>query len=440
MYYHFILIHWFFIPAIVIVTSHFLFGSIKLLSFQCVYLFSFFVLIYIQALNIYINDIMQFEYILSVWSVPLLYIFVSGSLLAIFKHGPRKIKDSIDLSVLSKRDIFLSNLTPILSFLFVILFLFYIFDIGLSKIPLFYIFSNPGDTSEVMKLRIGALESNYGGFLTLIYSYSRSLLYPLYIAFLTALRVKKLIKKRHFLIVFATAILFAASTTAKAPIAYVCFSVLISYYFARNGKVPKAKFGGAILAFLCMPALIYPLLFGIRGFDAIFIAMEQLWRRLTWVPSYAAAVYFDAFTNHYPHMGFTSNRLLAFITGNEYMPTAAFIYDNYFQTSIPGGLVNASYFASFYADWGMNCMLLITFLISMYTVGTQIFFDRFGKDMTSVAFRSVTLISIVQLMQTNIYSTSLGRGFVLAPILFILLTLFWIILKGSTRKNLHVCR
>ncbi len=63
---------------------------------------------------------------------------------------------------------------------------------------------------------------------------------------------------------------------------------------------------------------------------ALTVAASNLWRRLTWVPSYVCAVYFDAYTNYFQHVGFSSNRILAWATESEYLPTAAFIYDNYF--------------------------------------------------------------------------------------------------------------
>jgi oligosaccharide repeat unit polymerase len=428
------LIHWFIIPVLVIVLSHYFFGGMRILSFHSVYLISFFILIYIQALNVYFRYIHASKFILSVWIVPLLYIVVAGALSATLKHGPQKIQDAIRTTDLSKRDIFFSRWTPILSLMFILIILFYMFDKGVSNIPLFYILFNPGNALQTMKLRIGSLESNYGIAITMIYSYSRSFLFPLYVSFLAAITFKKLISKTHFLIVFLAAIFFSALSTAKAPIAYLCFCTLISYFLALKGKVSKVKLSGLCLAFLLLPALLYPLLLGARGLDAVFITMQNLWRRLTWVPSYVCAVYFDAYTNYFPHLGFASNRILARITENEYISTPTFIYDNYFSTTIPGGLVNASYFASLYADWGMVGMLLGTIVVAVLSVSLQILFDKFGKDMIGVAFRSATLISMIQLMQTNIYSASLGKGFVSLPILFIALTFLWIILKISVKN------
>jgi len=430
----FFLIHWFLIPLIILFFSRIFFGGVRFLSFPIIYLLSFFVLIYLQALNIYFNYINELNFILSVWIVPLLYVFTCGLLLQLFKHDARKIQESMLFVHLSSRDILITRVVPVLSAFFICLPFVFILDKGVSNIALFHILAHPGDTSRAMELRIGGLVSNYSSILTLIYSYSRALLYPLYITYLTALTVKGIVSRLHFMVALGVTLFFSVLTTAKAPLAYICFGILVSYYFTRRGYLSKKKVSFLILFFLFLPALFYPLLFGVGGVDALEVTVSNLWRRLTWVPSYVCAVYFDAFTNLFHHVGFSSNRFLAWITGSEYIPTAAFIYDNYFSSTVPGGLVDASYFASFYADWGMIGTLLGTVLVAAITAWLQILFDCKGNDLLGVSFRAVTVIAIVQLMQTNIYSSSLGRGFISAPILLIVISIGWSVIASNLGK------
>ncbi|WP_144512779.1 O-antigen polymerase [Bacillus sp. FJAT-22090] len=279
-----------------------------------------------------------------------------------------------------------------------------------------------------MNQRISGLTSNITPLLTYIYAYSRTLIFPLYFSFLSILFAKKKIGKWHYFLIMLTGIFFCLSTTAKSPVVIFMISGLFGYNFAIEGRLKIKKITMGIIIVLLIPAAIYPLLYGSSGLNSMIVLIDSLWRRLTWVPSYASGVYFDYFSNHNLSMGFSSNKVLSFFTGQEYINIPSYIYENYFNTTIQGGLVNASYFASFYADWGLYGVIFSTIFISMFLVSLDYFF-KLNTTFLYTAGKVIVLLGMIHLMLSNFYSVSLGRGFVSIPLLFLLLKII------STQKN-----
>ncbi|NEP01159.1 MAG: oligosaccharide repeat unit polymerase [Symploca sp. SIO2E9] len=395
------------------------------MSFPTIFIFSYFVLIYLQALNIYLNKIYEFSFLIATWLVPYIFVLTAAAWLFLMNHGPRKNRSSFFKHRVSTREEKIVKLTPFISTLLVILPIIYLIDKGIEGTAFFFLISNPGEIQEALKLRIGGLVSNYSPVMTVIYSYSRSLFYPIYIAIMVALRVNGLISKTHLSAVLAVAALYSVFTAAKAPLATLLITGLISAYFSKRSRILSIRFLSLAFLGLFLPALLYPLWFGSESQDTLFVAASNLWRRLTLVPSQASAVYFEAFTNTYPHLGFSSNRWLATIFGVDYNPTPSLIYKDYLQGSVEGGLVNASYFASFYADWGILGVVFGTGMVALILASLQIFFDRSNADALTTGIRAVALVATVQLMLTNFYSVCLGRGLISSSILLIIINFFF---------------
>jgi oligosaccharide repeat unit polymerase len=315
----------------------------------------------------------------------------------------------------------LAKISPFISLFLLSLPVVFLLDKGIKDIALFFLFSNPGAELETMTLRIGGLTSNYSPVLTALYSYSRTLFYPTYVAILIGLRANKLVSRAHVLFVLAAAMLFSTFSAEKAPLAYLMATAGFSMYLSNQRRIDGQLVLTWLLAIL-LPAMIYPLLYGSQGISFLAVAISGLWRRLTWVPSFTSALYFDLFPRVFDQLGFRSNRVLASIFGMEYVPVASMVY-NYRYTTIQGGLVNTSFFASFYADWGMPGVILGTMLVALIIAVLQRLFDRYNIDAVNVGIRAKVLSSVVQLMLTNFYSVALGRGLLSLPILLVLLNL-----------------
>jgi len=418
-----LILHWVVIPIALLAGTRVAFGKLSYLSFPATFIVAYIFLIHLRALEIYAFDVREDKYLMAVWLTPFLYLFSALCSQAVFRHSPRKIRVAFQSAALeiSARDKRFASVAPVISASLILLPIVFVLDKGTSGIALFFLLSNIGESTETMFLRIGGLVSNYSGVLTIIYSYSRALIYPVYLAVLVVLRRKGLVSRFHFWLVLIAAVFYSVLTTAKAPLAIVLLGMSIASYLAGDSSGKRRILVPALilLVALLLPAVFYPLLYGFNGLEFLLVAVESLWRRVTWVPSHTSAVYFDAFTNRFEHLGPRSNRLLAWIAGVEHVPAASFIYNNYYDASIPGGLVNASYFASFYADWGMPGVIIGTMVVGVLTVLLQVYFDR-QVDAVGTGVRAATLVAMCQLLLTNFYSASLGRGFLSLPLLLVL--------------------
>jgi oligosaccharide repeat unit polymerase len=407
-------------PVIMLWLTRLLFGPYKKLSFPTIFMVGYIVLIYLQAFSIYQHEIRNVHYIISVICIPYIVLFVVGFGLPVLGHSFRDIECSFGKVSMTYRDVVFTNITPLLSVLFVLLPFVFVFDKGASGIAFFFLIDNPGQSTETMFLRIGGLTSNINPILSVAYAYNRALGYPVYIAFITTLLVRKRISVSHYLAVILAGALFSLFTAAKAPLAVILLCAGLSFYMSNRGKLstPVIVLGvGGML----VPAFIYPLLFGLHGSAAVQSAFENLIRRVTWVPSQTSAVYFDAFTNYFPHLCGASNRFVSLVVGTDYINVASFIYDNYYNATIPGGLVNASYFATFYADWGMPGVFLGTLAVCACLIWLQIFFDRWNTDAVGIAVRATISVALMYIFMSNLYSVLLGRGLLSLPLLLVVL-------------------
>lgn len=417
--------HWCIVPAALLVLVRFFFGHLTRLAFPSVFALSYLVLIHIQALNVYRTEFPQPMYLVTVWLTPFLVVIVSKLLLVSARHGPGVMNQTLGRIHFSARDRSVRRHLVFVSIMFVLLPFVLVMDKGPGGIALFFLLSHPGATFDTMALRLGGLESSWHPALTVLYAYSRSLLYPLYTGLLVLLWTRRSISHRHLLIVLTAGFFYCLLTAAKAPLAILLANAALALYFGRRGRIPRPMAACITVAALMLPALLYPLLMSSPHTNFLAFAAERLWRRLTFVPSYTSAVYFDAFTNVYPHLGLRSNRLLALLSGHTYTSTPALIFGNYFASSAhEGGLVNAAYFASFFADWGLPGAFLGSVLVGWLLGWLQVFFDRRHVDMTGTAVRCTALIATVQLCLTNFYSVALGRGLLSIPALLWLSSYF----------------
>lgn len=414
------------IPIISMMIIKISYGRILSFSFVHIFLYSFLFLIYIRALEVY-KFFGNIHFIIAVWIIPLIVVLIASYVKVVVLKSTYAFNLKVNNLHFNNLDEFLYRRIPFFSLIFLLIVGTFIVDIGFSNIALFTLFTNTSNSVEVMNQRISGLTSNINPLLTYIYSYSRALMFPLYFTFLSILFAQKKISKWHYLIIMLAGIFFCLSTTAKSPVVIYMISGLLGYNFAIGGRLKVNKIGGRIIAVLLIPAAIYPLLYGTSGLNGLVVLVESLWRRLTWVPSYASGVYFDYFSNHNLIVGFSSNKVLSFLTNQEYINIPSYIYENYFETTIQGGLVNASYFASFYADWGLYGVIFSTIFISILLVTFDYFF-KLNNTFFYTAGKVIVILGMIHLMLSNFYSVSLGRGFLSIPLLLLFL-------KGISKQS-----
>jgi hypothetical protein len=412
------MVHWLLVLPVILLANWFVIGKrFWRISFPLIFLVAYLPLIYAQAANIFLEEVTIPAFLLSVWLVPFLYLI--GYCVVVYPIAPGKVASgSVSISL---RDQWLAKAFPLVTGTVVLLPILFVLDRGVNSISLFFLLLNPGSAVEAMNLRIGGLQSNIHPILTTLYAYSRAMFIPIYIALLAALWHRRLVSTPQFWTGLAACLFFAGLTAAKAPITIVVLAAALAIYLTSGCPMsPKIlnMITIVIAAGLVLPALIYPLLQGATGSEGVIFTFERLFRRLTWVSCHTAALYYEAFGNFFPHLGMSSNKLFAYVAGEPTRVAAAMMYSEYVQGSIEGGLMNAAFFASFYADWGMPGVVIGSLVAGLLCGGLQVFFASRVQDLTTTAFKTVVLLASVQLLVTNFYSVALGRGMLSLPVLF----------------------
>ena len=414
--------HYAIYPLALLILCRWWFGPFRWLSFPTVFTVTWLLLIHAQAVEIYLNEYQNRAFLLSVWLTPILVLLSSALVLRGLGHRMLPLVGDLGSEAGPNRDTAAAWVSPVCTLAVFGLIALYIADIGVRNVAFFFIVARPGSAVDAMLLRISGLESHISPLLTLVYSYARSLILPLYAAIVTALAFSNRISKTHWAVAVGGVSLFSVLTAAKAPLAFTLGGVLIAAYLARPRAAGLGRLAGAFGVAMFLPALIYPLLTGAHGMDALGVAATNLWRRVTYVTSVTGAMYFDGYPHLHPFAGATSNRVLALIANVPFHDTSEWVFYRYVGSSVAGGTANSSFFAAFYTDWGMAGVVGGGILVGVVLAGLQVFFDRRPEhDAISVGFRAATMIGMTQLMMTNFFSCALGRGMLSLPILLAVL-------------------
>jgi hypothetical protein len=270
------------------------------------------------------------------------------------------------------------------------------------------------------------MQSHIHPIFALIYSYGRTLGLPVYGALIALLWQRRLIKRSHFFLGFLAAAFFSVMTTEKAPLALLIATAALAVYLSEGCPMNPRVLRVAVVVFftfLVVPALFYPLLQGKGGSEGASVLVENLIRRVTWVPSWVAACYFDAFGNYFPFLGAGGNRVLAAISGEPYRFAPSMMYAFYVEGAKfnEGGTMNGAFFAAFYAQWGMSGMIVGAIVAGVAAGAVQLFFESRRQDLATNGVKAMVLMGSVQLLSSDFYTVSFSRGFLSLPVAFWLL-------------------
>lgn len=408
--------HYVIVPALLLLLCRRWFGPLDRLSFPAAFIVTWLLLVHAQALEIYLVEYRIEAFLYSVWATPFIVLFAGGPLVARLGHRVPALSET-QPSVPTSRDDQIARYAPLATAFLLALIAVYIVDIGVRNVALFFLFASPGSALEGMILRVNGLESHISPVLTLLYSYSRALFFPVYAAVATSLWLLGRLRTLHWLVIVGGAACFSVLTAAKAPLAFTLAGVLLAAYLTRPRAVGLGKLTGLFAVALFVPALIYPLVRGATGGEVLTVALENLWRRATYVTSVTGAMHFDAFPNTHDFVGFGSNRILAAISGSRSFATSAWMFDRYMPGQIHGGTANTAFFASFYSDFGVVGVVGGAILVGLILLGLQLFFDRSRpRDALAIGFHAAAMIAAMQLMMSNFYSVALGRGMLSLPV------------------------
>lgn len=266
------------------------------------------------------------------------------------------------------------KITATLTLVALIICMSYFVHIGISPLdyPLFKMFKT-NDSMELAQAREAVFKlidprwsnSEYS-FLFYIYLGLRMWLFPFLVlyTFINFLQTKE----TKWLLLFSSnmflAVVYAAVSIARAPVAALLLRLSLIWYFYKNCKISRAAMTIAFLLVLLFPILVTSLAYTNSNIATAFYAV---FRRLFITPSEDLYVYFQAFPLYFDFQyGSTILKPIYHLLGIEHFYIENEIYHFQFPYSeIPTGHANAAFISNLYADFGSFGGILGTFFIGV---------------------------------------------------------------------------
>lgn len=298
-----------------------------------------------------------------------------------------------------------------------------------SEIALFEIFRNPVDWATYEALRLttfAALESR----LDYAYALLRGVFYPLLI--LVGLGYYLRSRRRFWLIIFLVSaisgIVFAALDAAKGPVSVILMSVGFFIFLYKGGRIRKraiALWGGLLLAF---PLLVLITVLGGTSDGVFQQAVGSLAHRVFVTNDTVAYDYFEIFPSQVEFLHGRSIEKVAWLTGAPFFDAGQYVFLDMSDTLgkySEGDSAGGSFFAKFYADFGMPGVLVGGLLTGVILQSIQVFLVRRRKTIPYLATYAFLFYVVFQINGEALPSVLLSRGAIIA------LTFPWMVEKLS---------
>lgn len=215
------------------------------------------------------------------------------------------------------------------------------------------------------------------------------------------------------------AVLYAAMTTARLPVAMVIVLVLIFLYLYRGGKVHTFVLIGVPLLGLAYPFFVDYSMYPQLGVATLLIGTVQ---RLFHSPANVLYYYFAVFPSVVPYQHGATIGKLALLMGIPSFPAAnavGLFMDPQAMDSISA---NAPFIGNLHADFGLPGVVLGAMAAGAIMQGVQIYLVRRPKTAVSLSLYSFCLLKFSFINLSNLAVTLLSDG---ALSIFLLAWLLW---------------
>lgn len=405
-------------------------------SLHWIFILSFVFFIMLPIPDLIANFSVSFDYLITTFVTLIAYIFSASLFSMLFNNRSGKIafRKNVGSEFIPRRksiiviNIFISLAIAI-----------YIFDVGVSGVALFALFSMGGEADFLMELRGDSLTSSISPLLTSFYGYLRALIFPVLGLLMLVSFFYKKISIFNFIYGVALVSFYMLASTAKAPFAYFLFGLVLCYYFlslinAGGNQIKNIiKVASLTLIILIASSFIYPLLQGYTGTDGLVYALDSLYRRILFVPAHVSYIYYEAFGSSLEHTHGNGLKLIAMIKGEQWIDLPSVAYSYYFGDKFVFGRLNASFMATYWAEFGYIGVVCGSLWAGLVVSTVVYIINSLRYSTSQIICIVVCSLALIQSMFTGLENVFFGRGLISIPVLFYILEKVSFSLKGTCR-------
>lgn len=293
--------------------------------------------------------------------------------------------------------------------------LWYFREVG--TVPLFYIFSNPGEHLALAFLREDSFKLLNSNWLYL-YALVRAAIFPFVIA--VSLGYWLTSKKREWLwltlLSAGGGLLMAAASAAKKPVAAIFLVLGLFVYLLRRGEFSRKAIVICLTLILIFPFGVVSLAYESSNLTFLDIA-QSLGTRMFSLPSEVVYYYFEVFP---ADTGFLYGRSIdkfARLTGREYFDTPNYVGQYGFPQDLESVSANGAFISDLHADFGMPGVLLGGLLAGVLIQAIHIVLIRRKKTIVNLACYAFLIYGFWDLNSTSLPIVLASNGTLLLLLL-----------------------
>jgi hypothetical protein len=234
---------------------------------------------------------------------------------------------------------------------------------SVGTIPLFYLFSHPGEYMQIALLREDSFKLLDSPF-NYAFSVIRSVIFPLLVmvSFGFYLQTRTRTWRNLFWGTLAVALFYCSLSVAKLPVAAIVAMLGLFVYYYYKGVIGKKALAVMLIFLFLFPLVVIWVAYsGIPALHSGIPAIEAFYAigdRLFYVPSEVVYYYFEVFPHYHGFLYGRSINKFARLMGWVPIDTANYVGVYAHPGAIESVLANGAFIADLNADFGMPGVLI----------------------------------------------------------------------------------
>jgi oligosaccharide repeat unit polymerase len=286
-------------------------------------------------------------------------------------------------------------------------------------VPLIFLIRNPGETLAAALMREDAFKL-LNSRLTYVYYVVRGSIFPFLtmVSFGRYLQQKQEIWWRLFWVSLISAVLYAALTIEKSPVAAIFGLLFVFYYLFRRGRLGVIATVTSVIMFLAFPVTV--ILLAYQGSDAgvLWSAIQAVMIRVFYGPAHVVYAYFQMFPAVIPFQHGAGIVKLSYVMGWKTIdiPNAVGMYMSD-GTDLATISANGCFIGNLNADFGLPGVVVGGVLAGFMMQAVFVYLCRKPKTIVSLAACAACMWSFGELVISPLPTTLLSGGVTFALLL-----------------------